>query len=570
MSHRKNRKRRKKSKRIFIPETGISAKVMVDFEQIFGFRLTQKEISEKFRNADIGELLFAIARLNAIFEAGIDNRSLLNSVISRIHGNSPTLTFLKGLKEYVDQGQVPYGPHILLNIAKRILAEGDSSTWMKTRPFDDPYSISLALYLATTLSNSMNPLSHEYVLLETVQNGTFYKQIKTGAVLQRSYECYWNLASQSYRFKSSEFIDIPALYLRITGIDIRMFIKFMSSIILAYSPLLANVEEFLWSNRLAKDISVIVERFGSQEVERLLGEMSISVVEFNRDFQDTVYKRWDFSYFRKKPLVHVGELFYPLYSRFVLDYIWDGLYWRVFDGLQKHEKNKYQVFFGRIFEAYCHDLLGSIGTKIEGEIIHEFEYKQGVLSPDAFISLGTDLVVIDFKSKRLKMNDTLIKGDINSFIDDMRKMFIEPAKKIYQHLKNMSQLGDRIDPDVTTARRIHAIIVTQGAFTSIRQMYQKIDEEIRQEGLYNELPIVHWHLFDIDEFETFIGIIDNGISLVNILNQKSQSKYRYLSFSDFLAYTRVKLQFASVIQQRGKVLTNEVMGILTKNDESEK
>jgi len=248
----------------------------------------------------------------------------------------------------------------------------------------------------------------------------------------------------------------------------------------------------------------------------------------------------------------------------VLDFVWDGLYWYIVDGLPEAERNKFRVFFGRIFETYCQDLLVSVEGKIAGRVIPEFEYKKGTLTPDAFVRCGSDLVVIDFKAKRLKMQDTLIKGDSASLVEDMKQMFVTPAHKIYRHLKQMAALTGEMTIDVNEARRIHAIVVTQGPFASVKQMYREVDDYLRQEGLYDDFPIVHWHLLDIDEFEILIGMLDHGASLMSILNQKSEPRYRYISFSDYVAYSKRRVQYASSIVSRGQALTSEVLTILTE------
>lgn len=563
-----SKRRSNRKARVVIPNTGIVTKVAVDYKRIFGFTLTDQEIKGLFRNASMGEQLFAIARLNALFEAGIDSRIILEQTIARLQDSQASLKFLDPLKILVDKGRVPNAPNVLLNVAKKILIEGNPSTWMHTRPFDDPNVICLSMYLAAVISGTIEPkLNHETILLETVQNGVFYKKSDLGIVLQRSHECFWQLASQPERFRSSEFVDIPATFLRIMGIEIRSFIFFLTAMVITYAPSLVNAEEFLWSNRLAKNLNILVGRFGIQVLQRILDEMSVSVDEFRQSHSNAVNHRWDFSYFRQKPLIHVDQVFYPLYSRFVLDYIWDGLYWRIVDGLEEGERNKFRVFFGRIFEMYCQDLLSSVQEKINGRLVPEFEYKKGVLTPDAFVQCGSDLVVIDFKAKRLKMNDTLINGDRDSFVEDMKQLFFTPAQKIHRHLKEMAKLTGEKTIDITAARRIHAIVVTQGAFASIKQMYQEIDDYLRQEGLYEELPIIQWHLLDIDEFEMLIGLLDHGARLMGILNQKSVPRYRYLSFSDYIAYSRPKAQYASVLVDRGQSVTNEVLAILSGNQE---
>lgn len=548
-----------------VPNTGIEIGVMADFQDMFDFRLTNPEILDKFCYSQIGEQLFSISRLITLFylDEKSSSRKIFNELVKQNNNLNEPSFFVKKLKEQIDKGRILNSPHILLNVAKHVLFFADNKTWAKGRPITEPNVHWLSIYFASILSSFIaGPQNDTEFLIETVQNATFYKRINTVLTIQRSAECYINISKQKERFISKEFIDIHELFKKVAGIDISTFIVFMTGIILSFTPT-GSISDYLWSGKSAKNLIPFVNclNISSQDPLNLLKELSLSVDEFKLTQSASINNRWDFLYFRQKPLVHIGDLFFPINIRFVLEYIWDGIYWRIIDGVTPKEAHKFRTFFGRIFETYCQDLLSSISSKIKGKIIPEFKYgHDNSFSPDAFIDYGDDLIVIDFKAKRLKMRDTLIDGNVQSFIEDINQMMITPAEKVYSHLKKLSLLKSTESLlCFSKIKRIHPIIVTQGSLIGINRVYKEIDDQLYSRGLYSQLPITHWHLLDITEFEYLIGLLSKGVNLPNTLLQKSSAKYKYLSFYDYLSYANRPVHITETIRKRAEKLTDNVI-----------
>ncbi len=142
--------------------------------------------------------------------------------------------------------------------------------------------------------------------------------------------------------------------------------------------------------------------------------------------------------------------------------------------------NKFRIFIGRIFELYCHDSPVNAEPSLKmARYIPEFQYKfakNNLLSPDGFIEYRNDLIVFDYKAKRLNMQATLVAGNIDSFEKNISQLIIEPAKKIYAHLQRF--IGTPIESvsnDFKKVKKIHGVIVTQGSLSGVKIVYERIE-----------------------------------------------------------------------------------------------
>ncbi|MNT17819.1 hypothetical protein D3C72_1529950 [compost metagenome] len=232
--------------------------------------------------------------------------------------------------------------------------------------------------------------------------------------------------------------------------------------------------------------------------------------------------------------------------------------------------NKYRIFIGRVFELYCHDLLVNAQSSLKmARYIPEFKYKfakNNLLSPDGFILYKNDLIILDYKAKRLKMQDTLVRGSLDSFERDISQLIIEPAKKIYAHLQRFIESPiENVPIDFTKVKKIHGVVVTQGSLSGARFVYEEIEQRMRNEGLYDMDSLIEWHLLDVNEFEELVNLMEQGINLGNTFSQKASSKYRYLSFHDYLAYSRRPHRHSSTIKERFNTWADYVIGVMKGN-----
>lgn len=541
-----------------IPPTGIGMGITLDTQELYGSGADAIYTEDFLRNAHAGELLFAVSRLLAVFNPSKPNSSIIRSVRGHLSTLSLGNDFLWRAERLVNEGRIPNAPQVMLTVAKQVLGRCNEAL-KPPRMVDDPEPLWRALWLGAVASWM---LGKNVSLVEDVQNGVFHKHRETGPILQRAYECYSVLSRDRSRFPPREFMDIPALFERATGIGLDTFLSVITAISMAYHPVrIEDPEEFLWTSYWAKDLSTLLTPFGA-DATRILDRLTVDSFEFRAGHIGSLRHAWDFEYFRKKPLIRLEKLYFPVYGRFLLDYLWDGVFWIIADSLDKDKKRRFQGFFGRVFEEYCKDLLRSVDRK-GGRVVSEFRYNKDSMSPDAFIVCGSDLIVIEFKAKRLKLRDTLVHGNRISFLEDIRKLFVEPARQVHGHLMAMKRRGTTEPITMSAIKRIHAVVVTQGSFAGLRQTYEAIDKDLLAAGLYDDLPIAGWHLFDIDEFESFVGLGDQGENLVHVLDRKSEGALRYLSFSDFLAGTAQHIAYPAVIQQRGKSFTGQLVATLT-------
>ena len=465
---------------------------------------------------------------------------------------------------------------MILNTVKWLLAFADESTYDNVPVIDDPSPFMTCVYLSSILTSHYQVPLHMNVLeLESVQNGNFNRTVNYLHIVQRSVECFIRIAAQEERFSPREYVNLSQAFRNATDVDIHSYVFFLTAIMSSSFPS-GSIESILWTNRMVYNIDDYVRHLEIPliEVQLLFQMLTISMDEFRETSLSSLSSRWDFNYFRYRPLIRLGNLFYPLDSQFILENLWDVLYWRIHDGLDTEAAAKFRVFFGRVFELYCNDLLEQASPNlVRAKYIREFEYtyeRNRLMSPDAFIDYGSDLLAIDYKTKRLKMQATLVEGNLDSLEQDLLQMIIEPARKIHAHLKKfISRPIAGVPIDFTCVKRVHGIIVTQGSFSGVKSLYEKIEEKLRIEGLYDLTIRIDWHILDVNEFEAMVSLIEQNINLANTFVQKASSRYRHISFHDYLAYARRPHRHSEIAKQRFSEWLDYVVSVMSRNQVEE-
>lgn len=547
--------------------------VTADFTEMMQYIVSHEEVIKHFNKANIGNLLPSISRLIAAFH--MDNSdTALREVILRCSEQGLHKEYIERILHHMGPNVVFNNRQMLLNTVKWLLVYADAETYDNVPEINNPSTLIHCFYLSTMLSSYYKiPSDMEIIELESVQNGNFNRNVNYLHTIQRSTECFLNIASQKERFIEAEYVDIADAFHVVTGVNIQAYLLFMTAITSSFFPS-GDVKEFIWTNRMVYYVDDYKRYLGigTNEIQNLFHMVTISLDEFKKSHSQSVSNRWDFSYFRKKPIIQLGQVFYPLDSQFVLENLWDGLYWRIVDGLNIKMANKFRIFFGRIFELYCHDLLDKARPSLKrARYIPEFNYKYArnkLQSPDGFIDYGKDLIVIDYKAKRLKMQTTLVEGDLASFEQDILQIIIEPARKIYSHLKRfMERPIEGVPVDFTKVERIHGVVVTQGSLSGVKVVYEIIEQKLREEGLYEISPCMEWHLLDVNEFEALVSLIESGSNIANTFAQKASSRYRHLSFHDYLAYARRPNRHSVTAKERFDEWLNYVIQTMTANSQ---
>lgn len=565
----------KKKRRLDVPATGMNLMVSADYNEMMQYSPSETEIIAQFKKASIGSLLPAISRLIASSHMD-DTDIVLNEVIIRCWEQGIHKDYIERILHYKRPNVFFNNRQMLLNAVKWLLVHADEVTYNDVPEINNPSTFMYCFYLSTMLSSFYQiPTDMKIIELESVQNGIFNRNVNYLHTVQRSIECYLNIASQKDRFQTKEYVDIAELFYNNTGVSIKAYLFFMTAINASFHPS-GDVRDFIWTNRMVNDVNKYIQYLGidTDEIQNLFQMTTISVEEFKQSFAESTCHRWDFNYFRKKPVIRQGEVFYPLDSHLVLENIWDGLYWRIIDGLSPELANKFRIFIGRIFELYCHDLLVNAEPSLKmARYIPEFQYKyakNNLLSPDGFIQYKNDLIVFDYKAKRLNMQTTLVAGNIESFEKDISQLIIEPAKKIYAHLQRFMEAPiENVPIDFTKVRKIHAVIVTQGSLSGVKIVYERIEQRLRDEGLYDRGSLIEWHLLDVNEFEELVSLMEQGCNLVNSFSQKASSRYRYISFHDYLAYARRPHSHSVTAKKRFHDWLNYVIAVMKSNAPSE-
>lgn len=174
---------------------GIAAHVTAEFYNLFGQHVPSGYLEGIIKRSNLGEQVYAVARLLALFSR---QKEALSDLITRIANRKADLNpAMRSVFEFMTQDSnsslIFNATHILLNVMKYLLVHGEVDTWNRQpRSTHDPNVLVQTLYLYTMVSSYIpwtNTHDQNGVLLGSVQNSVFLIQTDTVFTLQRAKEC---------------------------------------------------------------------------------------------------------------------------------------------------------------------------------------------------------------------------------------------------------------------------------------------------------------------------------------------------------------------------------------------
>jgi hypothetical protein len=143
------------------------------------------------------------------------------------------------------------------------------------------------------------------------------------------------------------------------------------------------------------------------------------------------------------PIIEIGNLEgRPIYAlpfrRALFHYFEESFYWACFDhfrDLEKHSDNTFSNWFGKVFEAYCHQLLAAVGTTHYSSL--KFLEQSNIAGPDGWEDTAESTTFFEFKARRIRRQHCL-EGNEKS-----EKAIYEVAKDIVDGYVRFAEQWDR-------------------------------------------------------------------------------------------------------------------------------
>ncbi len=156
--------------------------------------------------------------------------------------------------------------------------------------------------------------------------------------------------------------------------------------------------------------------------------------------------------FRQNPLMKMGaNRVLILDLEFLAELLTAGVYWNIFDGLPRNQRETFRELWGRLFELYAVDLLKQFYPPFSRILTADLTYDAGQV--DGLLDFGQVVVVFEIKSSLLT-ETAKRSGNKADFVADYERKFVRNARGKPKALAQLAASCKAIeDGRITTATR---------------------------------------------------------------------------------------------------------------------
>lgn len=227
-----------------------------------------------------------------------------------------------------------------------------------------------------------------------------------------------------------------------------------------------------------------------EKVERFLGEVSATVETFRSDLTARITTLVDFTCFRDKPLVRLGDTLCPIDLGLLGDKIETGPFWRVFRALpDDHSKERLHTFWGALFEEYLKWLFsGSVDGNLN--IYHHSPryVSDGSQACDGIVICGSVAVIMEYKGSTFTARGKY-GGSGELLIAEIKQKLVkgEKGKKgVTQIANTIHRIFSKSDParlegvDLSLVRTVFPVLVTRDEIAGIMLVNHLLNKEFQK------------------------------------------------------------------------------------------
>ena len=353
------------------------------------------------------------------------------------------------------------------------------------------------------------------------------------------------------------YLDFHGVFFEATGLEIKAYVALLFGIYAQYTSqsVLKNTVDF-------KRITISREKYfkdtliESDQKDKIFTSLIINETELReklaecRDREDFYL---DNRILMSKPLIQIDDdqLICSNLS-FLISKMTSGIYWTIFDYVKSKGKDPEAVsrFFGILFEKYVQMMFERVrgDSPINDKIntVHlpkKYKGRQGSEeeSTDIILEYPEHLIFIEVVSSKLKLRDTIIKADIESFWADLDRMVIDKAfqvqRKIEDYQNNLFEIGGKKYSAIKN-KGFYVVIVGLEGFPYWTAVREELDKKLAANGLFQAKDrILGWEFIDIEELEYMESILDNESMLDLLVEKLSHPELKYIAIKNYLHRT---------------------------------
>ena len=280
-----------------------------------------------------------------------------------------------------------------------------------------------------------------------------------------------------------------------------------------------------------RDIFFSKTKIPQKESDKFLDFISVSQndyqIHYKKTYGDSMGKLNDFNILRQRPLIALNNSqFVSINSQWLYERIGEGVFWDINDALE--DSNNFRTFFGELYHLYFSNIFKRMfpSSFLQERVFFNIPY-DGNNSSDAIVYYPGKLLLFEAKWPTLRMNQTMIPGNIESFNEDIDNIIVHSAKQLERNIKDLLNGTLKltgIDPsDIET---FYPIIVTARPMPIGPLLTNYILERVNDHGfLATTSKVKRLEIISIGELEYLEPLVISGKTIHDIIDSKQNSEY---------------------------------------------
>jgi len=375
-----------------------------------------------------------------------------------------------------------------------------------------------------------------------VQSGAYYVQEPLLEALQRANWLYEHLAASEEARRHPDWRDLNESAVAASGLDVRQQLA-VGFAALATARVLDASGPGIGIGLLSKDwADDLAGRLGVP-VDRVLDLISADQSWYRSEFEaiesqyslsaDVAAAGWITSPFESRPFARLRDGRLVLWSpRALISWLTEGFYYRQLKHASETDDHRgWSGFNGALVETYARQIVEEVlpaskpagGGRALGPVTYKSP-KGEIESPDIALDYGQDLVFIEVRSGKLRL-DTRLTGDPRLVERDLKTLIVDKATQLSRRIDDFEggRFGlERVHHEDVV--RIWPVVVTGASFLIAEPVYDWLMDEL---GDNLKQPRVQaLTVLDITDFEQFCGLIEAGHAAPDLLTRKTQGYLR--------------------------------------------
>lgn len=516
-------------------------KAYVTYSELTGRKPTTEEFVEKLQGMGLKSLMASLSNLiQVLHNDGVGNIELQRRL--RDQALTPQrLTRLTTVEQW-NQRIIFFPQQILFALKMAIHHSPDTEDPRPNEEFRDAL-IDILLIASEFLGNLELPEDlgeiEKVIISHLVRDYLMNMTDQFRYMIPRASILYRKLPFEEELLAAHDFMDLPTIFEHATGIPLKDYIAFgfailgwfvdQSELRQTYNPERQSINPKTFFSKAKVDPAL---------TERLLDTLTHSYesarARIKERGEDPAKFNYDFLPFMEKALYQVKEdAIVPVHLGYLESKFTNAIYWTIHDYLEGENRLKFTRFFGKIFETYvrrCIQRAIPDNPLLARRVYPEFIYSTGAgdcKTSDVVLIYGNSAIFLEATASRIRMEATALSGDLQAFDGDLDKIILQNAQQLTDRIRDFRNGLYSFD-GITSheINRIYPAIVTIHSMPEATPIWNYIREQLKKRNLLQEDGVEPLQLIDIEEMEILEAILQQGLSLLQVLQGRAADPER--------------------------------------------